>query len=176
MILKKTLLTAGILAIGINSLYAANAKDGLKSGVQRTNVEIKNTNLLNTLKLNSDIVITAQDVTDAKVDSKDKTFELGTFCTYTNHKNRMMELTATNREGDFVMKGQKGIGSVDYDLTFNKQKVRYGETLKFKPQGDNNHVDCNNPEEISVTIDAKKLASAKAGTYNVSLNLATANL
>ena len=176
MSIKKIALIGGTFALAIaGTAFAANGK-GLESGVQKTNVEIKNTNLLNTLKLNSNIVITAQDVTDAKVDGTDKTFDLGTFCTYTNDANRTMQLTASNNEGGFVMKGQNGVGDVDYAVQFNKQDVKYGEVLKFQPQGDNNHVDCNNPESISVTVDAAKLAAAKAGTYDVSLNLTTANL
>ncbi|MDC0535924.1 hypothetical protein OAO18_08975 [Francisellaceae bacterium] len=153
-----------------------SGQGGLASGVQRSTVTIKNTNLLNTLNLNSNIVISAQDVTDAKVDGVDKTFDLGTFCTYTNDLDKTMQLTATNNEGGFIMKGQNGLGDVDYNVKFNSQNVKYGEALNFKQQGDNNHVDCNNPEKIEVTVDAAKLAAAKAGTYDVSLNLATANL
>ncbi|MDC0535824.1 hypothetical protein OAO18_08460 [Francisellaceae bacterium] len=175
-----------IFTITLSTVYAVgrsrgdsatpNNKGSLSSEVQKTNVRIRNTGLLNTLKLKNGIVITAQDVTDAKVDGKDKTFDLGSFCTYTNAVNRTLQLTATNNEGSFIMKGQQGIGDVDYTIKFNKQSVKYNEVLNFKPQGDNNHINCNNPENIFVTIDAAKLAAAKAGTYDVSLNLATSDL
>ena len=177
--LKKIALIAGAVALTVSGAAFAKSSDSSAdstSGVQKTEIEINNTNLLNTLTLHSGIVITADDVTAAKVDGSNKTFDLGTFCTYTNHPDREMSLTATNEEGSFLMKGQDGIGDVDYTIKFNDQDVAYGDALKFKPVGDNNHVDCNNPENISVTIDSAKLAAAKAGTYDVSLNLATANL
>jgi hypothetical protein len=140
------------------------------------------------------ITITPWDITDAKVYHEDQTYEIGSFCAYidpddfygknngSNNGNGkknghyttpQLDLIVTNNEGGFVMKRQGASGQsgeVDYNLRINRQDVRYNTKFAFQPEGSNSY-NCVRPEYIYITLPAAQLAAAKAGIYDVSLNL-----
>ena len=175
----------GIFCEGNNGNHYGQQK------LKKEDFKDQNSTGIENLKLEN-ITITAEDVTDAKVYHKDKTYQIGSFCTYINPKDFSktenqgrnsaqkslkkpnLDLVITNNEGGFVMKRQGAFGrsqSVDYHLRINRQKVRYNTRFQFHPTGSNSY-NCIRPEYIYLTIPAAQLAKAKAGIYDVSLNIA----
>ena len=156
-----------------------------QTNTEKTQITIEKTQLLGALKLNDNIVLTAEDVTKAKVDNQGKWFTLGTFCTYTNSSDKNISIIATNNEGKFEMIGKNNNSSVQYLLYIDTPTgserlsynfIQYGKTKAYKTGGDNNHISCDFPEKVQVYIRPENLAAAKAGIYDISLNLAISDL
>ena len=169
MSIKKIAIALGAVAlISAGSTFAATS--------DKTTVEIKPTNLVNTLSLQEGIVISAEDITNAKANNKAKVIDLGTFCTYTNHPKKQLTVKVTNNENGYNMLGQGGIGKVEYSLSLNGTTLPYAKDHTFTPNGGTNHIDCKTTEAIEMTIPAANLAAAKAGTYDVSFNLAVSDI
>ncbi|MDA7742121.1 hypothetical protein N8865_00730 [Francisellaceae bacterium] len=153
---------------GNNKYFIDNSGHGKKGKPKKEKSPKK---YIHDLSLHQKIVITSQDITNARAFGKPVEKDLGTFCAKTDKKDRHIKVTVSTGQGDFKLKGTRGLKDVPYNLSLNSQSVRYGKKLNFKALGDNSPYSCSYPEHIKMKIDAGQLKNIKAGAYDLSLYL-----
>ncbi len=164
--MKKVLypLLATSLLFTAGSTFAAKSGD---SQTGKTQVVVQEKHILGDLKMTSKVTITPQMIADAKT----QTFQVATFCTYTNRKDGKVSVKITNNERGFRIVGTKGEGNIDYKLTIGKASMKYGIN-QLTVDANDAPASCKTKETVYMTLTGDAIKNAKAGTYNASFNIA----
>lgn len=154
-----TVLTFGVLPFSV----------GFASESGKSEIVIEAKSILGDLSMTQKIIISSADVAAGK----DKTFELASFCTYTNDKDGKVTIDVSNNEKKFAVVGAKGEGELPYSLTINKTAINYGKNI-LSVDANDLPSGCKTKEAVAMTFKGDDIRNAKSGTYNASLNLSVA--
>lgn len=170
MLSKKIVLCALLLSsIGINVALAANKG--------RTKFVINGHQIIANLKLKDVYVITAEDISNA-IKGQDKSIALGSFCAFTNHPHKKLNIRIRSQDGQYALVGEKGTDvskeKVSYKIAINGLNVPYNKLTLVSSNGGSNHAQCKGFEEnIVLTIPAANLQKSKSGSYLANLEILT---
>ncbi|MCL9781722.1 hypothetical protein M9194_09820 [Vibrio sp. S4M6] len=174
-----TLVSTIAILVGAGTAGVAFAKS-LKnqSSSDQSQFTIDRHNMIDNLNLVDSFTISASDIQDAIIRNSNKTVTLGTFCSYSNHKNKELPLTVSSRDGSYKLVGTGKVSGlkVNYQVAVNNVNMPYNRATIVTAKGGKDHTSCRGfAEQIKLTIPATDLKAAKAGTYRARLNLATSS-
>ena len=162
-----SLITGLLFILTSNGIYAAGKTGDKQTG--STEIVVQEKHILGDLKMEDRITITAEMIARGR----EQTFQIATFCTYTNNKKGKVNVRITNNENKFAMEGTKGEGRIDYTLKIGNKNMKYGANeLTVDPTDP--PASCKTVETVYMTLDGDSIKNAKAGTYNASFNIAVA--
>lgn len=176
--IKNVITTSSILILlGIGMTGVAYAKKAPKnqSSSDQSTVTIDRHNMIDNLSLVDSFSISADDIEDAIIKGEGKTVTLGTFCAYSNHKDKELPVTVSSSDGAYNLVGSGDLSGlkVNYQIAVNGVSMPYNKATIVTAKGGTNHVSCQGfAEEIELTIAADDLKAAKAGSYDAKLDLA----
>ncbi|MDA7742124.1 hypothetical protein N8865_00745 [Francisellaceae bacterium] len=190
--MKKVLVAASILALASSAtVFAAKGGNGQgnngngngnggsqtssasagSSSSAKTKVIIKDVAKIANLEM-SQITIGVGDISEARAGS-DFSEQIGKFCSYTNDAKKRMQLAvATDQEGFNIVGSSINVKGLEVPYT-----LALGSTIYNAPgskehiAGGDNDVNCSTYEPIMLTVKASNVIAAKAGTYDIGLQL-----